>query len=470
MAAEDSVALEGFLRGVRRRARLFAHWQAGDPDQAAPALASAEARFLQQAPMRPLADWPRLFWRALLDAPALRMPLHGPQMDIPPGIARQPHGPRAVLLLGLVAGLDDDTAAAVLGTPVASYRLAREQLLPVDQLGRPDMDVWNAWKAAALRAQAGPEVPLHGTHAHVPRPGWIGDGQAGEDAAPSRRGALALLWVGVAACAAALVATFLWSPSPELSARLHGDVVRIRALGSPAAPRHAMDATEALCMHPDLARLEGPALEPVTTALAFHAWFAAQVPDASVPGTSTIDPGLAREPAAEPVTACEARMQAMPQSQRGALEQAVADFDALPPASRRAPRERWLAWWALPEAERLRLLQAASAFVGLPAEARTEALAAFRALPATAQYGWRLGPELGASQQSLQPLLAQVPEPQRDPLLAALRGMTPPDRETLARLAASVPPEQRQALREDLLAVPAFQRGDWLLRRLALQP
>ena len=144
MPAEADAAIEGFLRGVRRRARLFAHWQSGDLESVAPALATAEARFGAQAPLRPMGDWPRLFWRDLLEAPQLQLPVHGPQLDIPPGIARLPHGPRAVLLLGLVAELDDDTAAAVLGTPVASYRLAREHLLPVNQLGRPDMDVWNA--------------------------------------------------------------------------------------------------------------------------------------------------------------------------------------------------------------------------------------------------------------------------------------------------------------------------------------
>ena len=408
MPAEADAAIEGFLRGVRRRARLFAHWQSGDLESVAPALATAEARFGAQAPLRPMGDWPRLFWRDLLEAPQLQLPVHGPQLDIPPGIARLPHGPRAVLLLGLVAELDDDTAAAVLGTPVASYRLAREHLLPVNQLGRPDMDVWNAWRAAALRAQAEPEPSLRGHRAHVPRAAWAEPGGQDEDAPPPRRRALmTVLWLGLLACVAAFIATFFWTPSPELSARLHGDVVRIRPLPPPASPKARMDALQALCLHPDLARLERPALEPAMAALAFHAWFAMR------PGT-TLQPGVAMPmavdaPAAEDPQACVRRLAQLGAPARQSLEQAVARFDDLPPVARRAPRERWQAWWALPAGERVQLLQAAGAFAALPAEERAKALEEFRALPPEQQYGWRLGPMLGASYPGLHDLVAQLP-------------------------------------------------------------
>ena len=470
MPAEDSVALTGFLRGLQRRARVFAHWQAGDPDAIAPALAHADARFRQQAPLRPMGDWPRLYWRMLLDAPGLRMPLRGPQLDIPPGIARLGHGPRAVLLLGLVAGLDDETAAAVLGTPVASYRMAREQLLPANQLGRPDMDVWKAWQAAALRAQAQPELPDHAHPPHRPQPGWVQPEPPAPAPAPRPRPRwlLRLLWLGVLACAAALAATFWWQPTPELEARLHGDVVRLRVLAAPASPKARMDAGQALCLHPDLAMLQAPELEPVTTALAFHAWFAMR------PGT-TLQPGVAMPmavdaPAAEDPQACARRLAQLDAAARQSLEQAVAHFDALPPVARRAPRERWQAWWALSAGERVQLLQAAGAFAALPAEERAKALEEFRALPPEQQYGWRLGPMLGASYPGLHDLVAQLPAHQREPLLAVLRGLSAGDRDTLARLAASTPPEQRQALREDLLALPAHQRVGWLRRRLAAPP
>lgn len=467
MPAETGAALEGFLRGVRVRARLFVHWQSGDPGLSTSVLASAEARFRQEAPLRPLADWPRLFWRSLLDVPELRLPPQGPQFDIPPGIARLAHGPRALLLLGLAAELDDATAAQVLGTPLAGYRLAREQLLPVNQLGRPDMDVWQAWHAAALRAQAPAEPPLPGRPAHVPLAAGADSPPPEETDLPPRRGVLVLLWLGVLACAAALAATFLWTPPPALSARLHGEAVRIRALGAAAGPRARMDASEGLCLHPERLRLERPALEPVVTALAFHAWFAARLDAATRAGLPVIDVGLVQMPAQESLQACRARLQALPAAERDQLQARIAAFDALPPVARRAPRERWQAWWALTDEERQRVLQAAAAFAALPGDARAQALQAFRALPAQAQTAWRLGPALGADVVGLQPLLLQVPPAQREPLLAALRGLSPEERALLVRIAAGTSPEQRTAVRETLLALPVHQRGNWLRRQLA---
>jgi hypothetical protein len=66
----------------------------------------------------------------------------------------------------------------------------------------------------------------------------------------------------------------------------------------------------------------------------------------------------------------------------------------------------------------------------------------------------------------LQPLLAQVPASEHEPLLRTLRAMTSQQRRELGVLAQRTPPARREALRRDLMATSADARGDWLWRQL----
>jgi hypothetical protein len=77
-----------------------------------------------------------------------------------------------------------------------------------------------------------------------------------------------------------------------------------------------------------------------------------------------------------------------------------------------------------------------------------------------------LGPALGADYPKLQPLLAQLPEAEHAPLLAALQAMDAVERADLAVLAQRVPPQERAALRRALLSTSVGNRGAWLRTRL----
>lgn len=161
-----------------------------------------------------------------------------------------------------------------------------------------------------------------------------------------------------------------------------------------------------------------------------------------------------------------ATWQAMTTSQRQALRQRIATWDALPLDVRRERRESWLAWKALPADQRMQVRAAALAFAAQPA-ARQQALRAqFAQQDGSVQRGWLLGPTLGASFASLQPLLLQVPDGERKALLDALQALTPAERIDLGVLAQRTPPQQRDDLRRALLSTAREQRAHWLQAQL----
>lgn len=153
-------------------------------------------------------------------------------------------------------------------------------------------------------------------------------------------------------------------------------------------------------------------------------------------------------------------------SARARLQQRLAAWDARPAAEQRALREAWAAWRALPLIEQAQLRNAAATFATLPVDQQRALRARYDALDASERQGWRLGPVLGADYPQLHALLAQVPEAQREPLLAALRTMTPGERADLAVLAQRTPPQTRDELRRQLLSTDPAQRAAWLRRRV----
>ena len=168
----------------------------------------------------------------------------------------------------------------------------------------------------------------------------------------------------------------------------------------------------------------------------------------------------------EEILARDASWHALAPARQQALQQRMARWHALPPAMRAARREQWQAWHALPDDQQARLRSVAAAFAALPESERRLLHERFDALDRSEQRGWMLGPVLGADYTRLQPLLAQVPAEEREPLLALLQAMTPAERNDLAVLAQRVAPQERDALRRALLATTAGNRAAWLQLRL----
>lgn len=184
--------------------------------------------------------------------------------------------------------------------------------------------------------------------------------------------------------------------------------------------------------------------------------------------TSLLDDRIGKLPAPlqKQLKARQAKLQAMTPKQRQLLQQRVAAWDALPLAERRSRREYWQAWQALPPGEQWQLRTAVQQFVALP-QAQQQALRAqFGKLDGSDRRGWLLGPSLGADYPGLRPLLMQVPEAQRAPLLAILRTMPPGERLDLITLAQRSAPQERDALRRELISTPAVNRTGWLQSRL----
>ncbi|MGY0505691.1 DUF3106 domain-containing protein [Luteimonas sp. e5] len=141
-------------------------------------------------------------------------------------------------------------------------------------------------------------------------------------------------------------------------------------------------------------------------------------------------------------------------------------WESLSPDSRRDAREQMQSWLRLPPRQQAALRESAAAFAALPASEQDALRRRFEALPGEQRHGWRLGPALGAYYPRLHPLLAYVPEAQREPLLQVLHSMPPQELEQLGRLAFSTPPSRRDALRQALIRQPASGRMRWLLTEL----
>lgn len=245
-------ALTAFLRGVERRGVVFAQWQGGDAAAGDAALAATLRGFAQGAQAIPFAEWPRRFWAMLLASPQLRgtIPAAG---DVPAAVAALGSGPRAALLLRVVAGLAESEAAGVLGIARPTYRLALQRALPRGEDGSPDPGAWRELsQAAQLAVRAVPAERLETI-------AMLRDGlrprAVRAPSAPSRPGRPGWLWPAMAAVvvltAGALAATW-WGPwiaatEPGGDAR-----IRIETLPPAAAPAARFDPADALASHRDL--------------------------------------------------------------------------------------------------------------------------------------------------------------------------------------------------------------------------
>ncbi|WP_241093604.1 hypothetical protein [Xanthomonas sp.] len=456
-------ALAAFLRGTERRAAVVAELQLGDADHGLRALAAAMRAFRTHAAALPMAEWPLRFWKLLAAVPTLRTPA-GAAASWPPGLShlqRLDPADRLALLLRIVAGLDEATAARVLDQTQTQYQQALARACPRAADGQPDAGGWRALADAAqqhlrelpparLQALAAlGEAALGG--GAPPRPVT----PPAADPPPPRRGWVTRprLALAVALVVASLLVASLWwgaprqAPSDDANLAL-GDTgpVQVEALPAESGPAPPP---------PLPAAPPAPLPEAAIYDLDFYAWYAAGAPAARIereaPGAEDAAPA-AGDAAAATAAVSTATVSAA----------SAAPPPALTPAQL---HEREAAWNALDAAVQARLRQVATAFGALPGEQQHKLRDEFAALDQLERHGWLLGPELGAEYWALQPLVGYVPEPQRAGLLALLRALPADQREQLALLSQRTPPQERAALRSELLAQSAETRAAWLRQR-----
>ncbi|QCO66823.1 hypothetical protein E4582_12770 [Luteimonas yindakuii] len=293
-----SPALSAFLRGVERRAALFAQLQVGSAEAGDAALTTAMVGFRDTAARTPFGDWPRRFWSLLLAAPQLREPPRSEHWDGDFGVLGEiGTGPRAALLLRLVANVSEGDAAAVLGVSRETYRLALRRALPRLPDGRPDETRFRVLADTvqlALR-DTPPErlaelarlrdAALRG-RIYTPRREAAAREPA-RPAGPRPRWLWPLMIAVVVATLAALAATFTGvMGSVDLDAEPHG--IRIDELPEQGGAGPRLEGDAALLIHPDFDLLasdegEGAARDP-----AFLAWLTVELEHGDV------EPDIAR--------------------------------------------------------------------------------------------------------------------------------------------------------------------------------
>lgn len=294
-------ALSAFLRGCERRGAVFAELQAGDPERGDVALAATLRAFRAHAAALPLADWPRRFWALLVATPPLRAAAPGarwPSALQPLSLAAP--ADRAALLLRLVAGLQEDDAAAVLGWTTEAYQQALARACPRGAAGEPDAVAWRGLADAVqqhlrdlpparlTRLARLREDALAGTRIPPTAPAPLrAPPPQGKERLPAARRRWPWVVLVLALVAAALAATWFWPPavpgsrSPSGAARAGEGVPEAApALTEPLPPAEApaarFDAQVAITTHADFELLADPDGEAIARQADFLAWYIAQ--------------------------------------------------------------------------------------------------------------------------------------------------------------------------------------------------
>ncbi len=318
--ADTPAALNAFVRGIERRAAVFAELLCGDAIAGDAALAAAIRAFSTLSNAAAMPEWPWRFWGLLLAAPQLRRVGPGPSRSgsLAP-LSDMAQGPRAAVLLRLAGGLDEADAARALGLAMGTYRMALQRALPHRADGTADADAWRALGEgvqARIKALPAPrlahlarirEAAISGTSmagppmAGPPMAGPSGAGQAPTDVGTSPRWQRPALYALAGLTLAALATTFFFPRAPEFDA---DGAPRIRRSELPAAeaPASTFDARTALLSHRDFDVLVDAQDEALSRELDFHAWLAAEsalqtardLDAAAVSGSST-DAKLAAE-------------------------------------------------------------------------------------------------------------------------------------------------------------------------------
>ena len=287
-AADAPAALNAFVRGIERRAAVFAELLCGDAIAGDAALAAAIRAFSTLSNAAAMPEWPWRFWGLLLAAPQLRRVGPGPSRSgsLAP-LSDMAQGPRAAVLLRLAGGLDEADAARALGLATGTYRMALQRALPHRADGTADADAWRALGEgvqARIKALRAPRLahlarireaaisgkPMAGPPVAAPS----GSGRAPTDVATSPRWQRPALYALAGLTLAALATTFLVR-APEIDS---DGAPRIRRSELPAAepPASTFDARTALLSHRDFDVLIDAQDEALSRELDFHAWLAAE--------------------------------------------------------------------------------------------------------------------------------------------------------------------------------------------------
>lgn len=288
-----SSALSAFLRGIERRAFVFVQVQCGQDEVAMAALGRAMRAFREVSGHSPLSAWPAAFWALLL----AQAELAEGASDIPE-LGALGSGPRAALLLRIVAGLDFVHAASVLGVSEPTYRFALQRAL--QQLGDAGVSyaVLGALRErlhrqvktlpadrvealAALRARALQDTPEPVPAAPAPASPW------------RRR----LAWAALLMLGLAFAATY-WPTPPALAP---GGTQDLPAEPGPAPMPAGSEAD--LVTHPDYAQLAAPDDEALAADLALLSWLASGEADdvlATLPAAAPDDAPAAARPEEAP--------------------------------------------------------------------------------------------------------------------------------------------------------------------------
>jgi hypothetical protein len=492
-AVHSPDALAAFVHGIEARSWVLAEVQAGEPAAADALLDEAVTRFAARSAGLPLAQWPLAWWNALLEQPDM-LTVAQPAAADP--LRRLAPGPRAALLLRLVAGLDVAHAARALGVSTAAYEAALARALAWPGMDDAAMDALRTRLHAAVHAMPGEarqiiarrvadalDAASAAADASQPARPEPAPARAAARAAqgdrpdrPAEAGRRAPHWalpagLGLLALVAAAV---WWSPARNLMRPGAQQALP----PEPVAAAPALDASR-IVTHPDYQQLADPEQERLARDLAFLSWLAASTEPEIVLGSATAAPVpdavpeaqrglLAPAVAAWPSLDDASRRRLLAQAadwtarnatRRAELASALATWDQLPPTERARRRAPLLAWTELAPADRARATAAARRFAQRPLAEQTDLRLQFAALPDDTQQLWRLGPSLGPELTAIAPLFAFLPEAERPPLLAALRTLDLQSRRDLALLAPRLSEAGRDRLRRELVAAAPGARA-----------
>ena len=508
MTAEPAVppssapAVAAFRRGVDRRAVVFAELQCGLAARGDGAVAAALRAFPRIAPATPLAEWPTRFWSLLLAAPDLRRTAEDARWDAPwTSLAALGNGPRAALLLRLVAALDMDVAAAALGVGADSYRTALQRAIPYRDDGTPDREAWQAWVAevrarvesmdagrlARVRAagEGDADQPIAATRVAVD-PRLRGDdvSQAApavesrprrDDAEPVRKrpSRRAVATAALTLAVAAIAFGTLWSLRPQLFDRIPTRGIRTRVLPPAAEPAARFDADLAAWTHRDfLAIADADGLRRAQD-LPFLAWYAATLavrpaPDAATPATAATvatPAGALAEPTAPFLPPARATPLQVPA--HIALPAATAAAVARAPAALQTElRDQARLWASVPPAQRVELRQRIAQWDAQPFALRAQQrvhYAAWRNLDATSAQAVENAVQVFARQSPEEQARLRAefdaldPTTQRGWLLGPAIGVEYPK---LQPLLAQLPEAQHAPMLRTLRRMTAGERAD----------
>ncbi|HEY4529790.1 MAG TPA: hypothetical protein VIG97_05620, partial [Luteimonas sp.] len=280
--------MAAFLRGVDRRGLVFAWLLSGSRASGRQALGWALVRFRSEAGRVAFGDWPRHFWALLLASPDLRRPPPDPQWEQGfEWLSGLGHGPRAALLLRLVAGLAESDAATVLGISRPTYRLGLQRALPHRDDGSPDVEAWEALGRAAQELVRNPPPEL------ARAPGAAGSDGTSAPAGvsgrrPVTRGVRAALALVVVLTVLAFGSTFhVLDRLPDGLDQAPGHIL-VEPLAEAADPAGRYGEDEALALHPDLELLlDAASVDAAAADPAFHAWLLAEAEAGDMPGESS---------------------------------------------------------------------------------------------------------------------------------------------------------------------------------------